>query len=341
LYQRGLPPQATYVFKHALIQDTAYESLLRSTRQAYHRRIADVLAERFPETTQIQPELLAQHYTEAGLNAQAVGYWYKAGQRAAMERSAHVEAISHLTKGLALLQTLPETPERTQRELDMHIALGASLLAVKGYAAREVGETYTYARQLCDHLEAPHQRFPVLRGLVHYHNQRAELQTAQRLGEQLLSLAQQHSQDAAMLVTAHRALGSTLFSLGAVAEAHTHFTQGITLYDPQQHRASTFLYGEDAGVICHSFAAWTLWCLGYPTQGLAQSQQAMTCAQQIAHPFSLGWVLIRAAVFHQLRREVRFAQERAEATIVLATEQGFPLWMALGSLLHGWALVHD
>src|SRR5215471_2521215 len=176
--------------------------------------------------TEAQPELLAHHYAEAGLIEQSITYWYKAGQRAS-ERSAHVEAIAHLRQGLALLQTLPETPERTQRELDMHIALGASLLAVKGYAAREVGETYTYARELCEHLEAPHQRFPVLRGLVHYHSQRAEFQTAQALGEQLLSLAHQ-VQDAAMLVTAHRALGSTLFSLGAVADAHPHFTQGIT-----------------------------------------------------------------------------------------------------------------
>jgi class 3 adenylate cyclase/predicted ATPase len=339
VYQRGVPPQATYTFKHALIQDAAYESLLKSTRQHYHQRIALVLEEQFAETAEAQPELVAHHLTEAGLIDQSVAYWYKAGQQAS-ERSAHVEAISHLTKGLELLQTLPETRERVQREVDMLIALGASLLAVKGYAAAEVRETYTYARQLCEHLEEPHQRFPVLRGLVYYHSQRAEFQTAQALGEQLLSLAHQ-VQDAAMLVTAHRALGSTLFNLGAVADAHTHFTQGITLYDPQQHRASTFLYGEDAGVICHSFAAWTLWCLGYPNQGRVQSQQAVTCAQQIAHPFSLGLVLTRAAVYHQLRREVRFTQERAEAAISLATEQGFPLWMAHGAILRGWALAYQ
>ena len=148
VYQRGVPPQATYVFKHALIQDAAYESLLKSTRQHYHQRIAQVLEEQFPETSEGQPELLAHHYTEAGLTEQAVHYWHQAGQRA-IERSAHVEAISHLTKGLALLQTLPETPERTQREVDMHIALGASLIATKGYAAPEVEQTYTRARQLC------------------------------------------------------------------------------------------------------------------------------------------------------------------------------------------------
>ena len=145
-------------------------------------------------------------------------------------------------------------------------------------------QTYTRARELCQHLEDPHQLFPVLRGLWSYYNVRAELQTAHALGEQLLTLAQQ-AQDSAMLVAAHRALGTTLFCLGAVASAHTHFTQGIALYDPQQHRASAFLYGEDAGVICHSHAAWTLWYLGYPDQGLARSQEAVTLAQQTGAPF--------------------------------------------------------
>jgi predicted ATPase len=148
VYQRGVPPQSTYVFKHALIQDAAYESLLKSTRQHYHQRIAQVLEAQFPETAETQPELLAHHCMEAGLTEQAVHYCHTAAQRA-VERSAHVEAISHLRTGLELLQTLPETPERTQGEVDMHIALGASLIAAKGYAASEVGETYTRAQQLC------------------------------------------------------------------------------------------------------------------------------------------------------------------------------------------------
>src|SRR5262249_41008475 len=141
VYQRGLPPQAIYTFKHALIQDAAYESLLKSTRQHYHQRIAQALETQFPETTEGQPELLAHHYTEAGLNEKAVHYWHQAGQRAS-ERSAYVEAISHLNEGLELLQTLPETPDRIQREVDMHMTLGASLLATKGYAAPELGKTY-------------------------------------------------------------------------------------------------------------------------------------------------------------------------------------------------------
>jgi class 3 adenylate cyclase len=151
VYQRGLPPQATYTFKHALIRDSAYESLLKSTRQQYHQRLAQVLEAQFPETAEAEPELLAHHCTEAGLIEQAVHYWYHAGQRAA-ERSAHVEAISHLRTGLELLQTLPETPQRTQHEVDMLIVLGASLIATKGYAAPEVVQTYIRARQLCEHL---------------------------------------------------------------------------------------------------------------------------------------------------------------------------------------------
>jgi TOMM system kinase/cyclase fusion protein len=334
VYQRGVALQAYYFFKHALIRDAAYESLLKSTRQHFHQRIAQVLDTQFPETAETQPELLAHHYTEAGLPEKAVQYWYYAGQ-SAVQRSAHVEAIAHLRQGLALLQTLSETPERTQHEVDMLIALGASLLATKGYAGSEVGETYTYARQLCQSLDNPHQLFPVLRGLWQCYNVRGEYLTARELGEQLMTLAEQ-VQDAAMLVSAHHALGSMLFYAGAVADAHTHFAQGIALYDPQQ-----FLYGEDAGVACRSFAARTLWFLGYPDQGLAQSQQAVTLAQQRAHPLSLNYALRIAAMFHQFRREVRVAQERAEASIRLATEQGFPYWIAFGTILRGWALTHQ
>jgi predicted ATPase len=340
VYQRGVPPQATYVFKHALIQNAAYESLLKSTRQHYHQRIAQVLEEQFPETAEAEPELLAHHYTEAGRIEQAVGYWQKAGQRA-IERSAHVEAISHLTKGLALLQTLPETPDRAQRDVDMRIALGASLLATKGYGAPEVGETYAHARQLCQHLEDPQRLFPVLRGLWNYYYTRAEFQTAHELGEQLLTLAQQQAQDSALLVAAHRALGATWLMLGAGAAAHTHFVQGLALYAPQQHRVYAFRYGEDAGVVCASHDALTLWLLGYPDQGLARNDEAVTLAQQSAYPFSLSFALSFAAMFHQFRREVQTAQEYLDASLRVALAQGFPFWRARGALLHGWTLAQQ
>jgi class 3 adenylate cyclase/predicted ATPase len=339
VYQRGIPPQATYVFKHALIQDAAYQSLLKSTRQHYHQCIAQVLEAQCLETAEAQPELLAHHYTEAGLAEKAVHYWHQAGQRA-IERSAHVEAISHLRTGLALLQTLPETSERTRREVDMLIVLGTSLIATKGYAAPEVEQTYTDARQLCARLEDPYQLFPVLRGLWNYYHIRAELRTAHALAEQLLTLTQ-HTQDPVKLSVAHRTLGITLFRLGAVASAHTHLTQEMALYDPQPHRASAFLHGHDSGVVCYSYAAKTLWSLGYPDQGLARSHEALTLAQQVAHPFSLDFALAAAALFHQFRREGCAAQECSEAAIVLATEQGFPYWMARGSITRGWALAQQ
>src|SRR5438105_3209274 len=167
VYQRGVLPQVTYVFKHALIQDAAYESLLKSTRQQYHQRIAQVLEAQFPETTEAQPELLAHHYTEAGFIEKAVHYWHTAGQKAS-ERSAHIEAIAHLTRGLELLQTLLETPERLQQEVDLLITLGVSLRASQGSAAPEVGQTYTRARQLCQPLEDPQRLIPVLCGLWNY-----------------------------------------------------------------------------------------------------------------------------------------------------------------------------
>src|SRR5262249_33800231 len=160
---------------------------LKSTRQQYHQRIAQVLEAQFPETTEGQPELLAHHYTEAGLMEQAVGYWYKAAQRSS-ERSAHVEAIAHLRQGLELLTTLPETAEHVQREVDMLIALGASLLATKGPAAPEVEQAYLHAQHLCEHLEEPQRLFPVLRGLCLYYNVRADFQIAHELAEQLLRL---------------------------------------------------------------------------------------------------------------------------------------------------------
>lgn len=181
---------------------------------------------------------------------------------------------------------------------------------------------------------------PVLRGLWNYSFVRGELQTARVLGEHLLVLAQP-SQDAAMRTAAHHALGVTLFFLGAVASAHTHVAQGVALYDPKQHRASAVLYGDGVGVICHLFAARALWFLGSPDQGLAQSQQAVTLAQQFAHPFSVSYALSCAAMLHQLCRQACATQERAEAANRLATDQGFPLWVAYSAILCGWALAQQ
>ena len=172
LYQRGTPPQSTYLFKHALIQDTAYQSLLKSRRQQLHQQIAQVLEERFPDTKDTQPELLAHHYTEASIIEQAIPYWQQAGQRAS-QRSANPEAISHLTAALELLKNLPDTPERDRQELMLQVALGPPLIATKGYGVPEVEHAYTRARELCRQIGATPLIFPVLWGLSVFYMIRA------------------------------------------------------------------------------------------------------------------------------------------------------------------------
>ena len=336
LYQRGLPPHATYVFKHALIQDAAYQALLKSTRQQYHARIAHVLEAQFPETVATQPELLAHHYTEAGLTAQAIPYWQQAGQHA-LQRSAPAEAIAHLTQGLAVLTTLPETPARLQQELDLQVALGTALRTTKGNAAPEVERPYTRARELCAQLGDTPQLFPVLRGLMLYYQGRGQLHTASQLGEQLLRLAQALP-DPAHLLLAHFQLGWALCWRGEPAAARTHHTQALALYEPQAHRGLAVRYGGDLGVASGGYLARALWYLGYPDQALQRTQAARTLAQEVAHPISLAQALVHAAVVHQCRREVLAAHAQAAAGTTLATAQGFVQWVARGTVLHGWAL---
>jgi TOMM system kinase/cyclase fusion protein len=339
LYQQGLPPQATYRFKHALIQETAYQSLLRSTRQQYHQRIAQVLEAHFPERCETQPELLAQHYTEAGLAAPAVEYWQRAGERAS-QRSAHPEAIGHLTRGLDLLAVLPDTPARTQHELTLHTTLGVSLLAIKGFGAPEVERVYARARELCRQVGDTPALFPVLWGLWWFYEVRAELQTARELAEQLLTLAQRQPEPG-LLLQAHRAMGQTLLWLGELVPARTYLEQGSALYDRHQHHALAFQYGQDPGVGLRNFAAHVRWYLGYPDQALRLMQEALSLARELAHPFSLSFALDNTAWLHLYRREGHRCQEWAEADMTLAREQGFAFFLALGTIMHGWALTEQ
>jgi class 3 adenylate cyclase/predicted ATPase len=336
LYQQGLPPQATYRFKHALIQDAAYQSLLRSTRQLYHQRIAQVLEGHFPETVETQPELVAQHYTAAGRAERAVVYWQRAGQQAS-DRSAHLEAINHFTTGIELLKMLPATPEHTRQALTLHIALGASLLMAKGHAAPEVEHAYTQARVLCQQVGETLDLIPVLFGLWRFYVQRSQLHTARELGEILLRLAQQ-AHDPALAVVAHYALGQTWLCLGVLPAARQHLDEGIAHYTPDQRRAPVFRMGFDPGVGCRAFAARTLWLLGYPEQALARLHEALALAHELSHPYSLAFARAFAAFVSQLRRDVPAVHEHAEAAVALSTEQGFPGWAAMGRSLWGWAL---
>jgi predicted ATPase len=335
LYQRGRPPRSRYVFKHALIQDAAYASLLKSTRQQLHQRTAQVLEAQFPEVVATQPELLARHLTEAGHAAQAVGYWQRAGERA-VARSAHLESISHLRTGLAVLQTLPETAERTEQELLLQTTLGPALMNTKGFAAPEVEHAYARARELCQRGGETPQRFSVLRGLWQFYNARGAYQTARELGEQCLQLAQQGN-DTARLLEAHHTIWTTLFLLGELRLAHTHLEQGLALalYDPEQHRALAVLYGHDPGVCCRGGAAVVLWLLGYPDQALRHLHATHALAQELLHPPSLAFARMLAAIAYQLRRDSDAAHEQAEALIALANEQGFSFFRSIGGILRG------
>jgi class 3 adenylate cyclase/predicted ATPase len=336
LYQRGVPPQATYLFKHALIQDVAYQSLLKSTRQHYHQRIAQVLEQWFPEVVATQPELLAHHYTEASMPAQAVDYWQRAGQQAS-DRSANLEAISHFTTGIELLKTLPETLARTQHALTLHIALGAALLMTKGPAAPEVEHAYTLAHALCQQVGETPQLVPVLFGLWRFYIGRSQFQMTREIGETLLRLAQR-THDPALAVIAHYALGFTWLCLGLLSVARQHFEEGIALYTPDQRRAPAFRIGQDLGVGCRVYAAMTLWLLGYPDQALARLHDALALAHALSHPFSLAWAQSMGTFISQFCRDVPAAHEYAEAAVTLSIEQGFPLYTAHGTILRGWAL---
>jgi predicted ATPase len=337
LFQRGVGDQARYFFKHALIQDTAYQSLLKSTRQRYHQQIARALEEQFPETKEAQPELLAHHYTEAGLIEQAIPYWQMAGQRGS-QRSANSEAINHLNRALELLKILPDTLERAQRELALQIAYGSASMAAKGYCVPEVEKAYARARELCQQLGETPQLFPVLVGLNRFYSARAELQVARELGEQCVNLAQ-HTKDPTQLVEAHRALGNTMYFLGELTSARSHLEQVIALYDPRQDHALAVFYVVDPAVSAGSYDAWTLWFLGYPEQALKKSHGAIVRAQELSHIFSLGIAQVFTAALYQLRQEWKTTQEWAEKGIKLATERGgVTSVLAWGMTFRGWAL---
>jgi predicted ATPase len=249
-----------------------------------------------------------------------------------------VEAISHLMQGLALLQTLPETPERTWQELTLQTAIGPALMATKGQGAQEVGQAYARARELCQQVGEDPQLFPVLFGLWRFYTVQGEQRTAREMAEQCLGLAQR-LHDPALLLPAHFTVGGSLYCLGEMASARPHLEQGIALYNPQEYRSLAFHYGMDLGAWCLSYASWVLWLLGHPDQAQRRAHEALTLARDLSHPFSLAATLVYVTITYSLiRREGHAIRERAEAAVALASEQGFPQWLALGTFLRGWAL---
>ena len=336
LYQRGKFPKTTYIFKHALIQEAAYQSMLKNTRKKYHKQIADMLLKRFPELAVSQPEIVGHHYTEAGMGKMAISYWQQAGQRA-VERFANEEAIAHFKRALEILANLPETAERSENELELLLAIGPSLIAIKGYAAEEVEQSYSRARTLGQQIGDAAQLFQVLWGLWGYYVVRAEHQEAREAGEELLELAR-NKQDTIYLMESHLTLGGALFCLAEFVKASEHLEKGAALYEPDKHRSYISLFAADLGVFCPAWAAHPLWHIGYPDRAIIRSREAVKLAEKLAHPYSIALALDYAAIAHQFRREAKEAYKRAEAAITICEDHNFAYYLGWAMVIKGWAL---
>ena len=337
VFARGEPPDAVYAFKHALVRDAAHESLLRSRRQQLHGAVVQALEQQVPEAVAADLEVLARHCSEAGLIPKAVDYWLKAGQQA-VARSAMAEAIAQLTEGLVLLDGLPDDPTQRRQELELQTALGAALIAARGWAADETGKAFARARELCQEVGRAPQLFPVLVGQWSILVNRGEHGRAREVSEELLRLAQRQ-QDLAAVVTGHRAVGTSLFNLGELHPARMHLQQALALHDPVHHRSLVFRYAHfDPRVAAFSELSWALFALGYPEQAVARSREALTYAQELSHVTTIAVVLHRIGSLYQFYRDRNEVLRWAEELISLATEQGLPAHLARGMILRGWAL---
>jgi class 3 adenylate cyclase/tetratricopeptide (TPR) repeat protein len=336
VFQRGMPPDAVYSFKHALVQDAAHGSLLRGARQQLHAQIAGALETQFPELMEGQPELFAQHYAEAGLFEKSVAYWGRAGRRSAA-RSAMAEAAAQFQKGLDQLALLPETPERWRRELEFWSGLGAALRFAKGQATPEMGHAFARARSLWEQLGSPSEFLHIPYGQSRHHLFRGEFDLAQRLDEDLLRLSRQRN-DSAGIVLGHDCSGRDLLSAGKFAPARSHFEEVLALYDPTSHASLIHQTGSDPRAVSQGYLAIALFCLGFPEQALARSNTAI--AEALAHPPTLTVALAQSARLLSLSGDNAALDERTTQLIAVATEQGFPLYRTLGTLYLGWVKVN-
>jgi predicted ATPase len=339
VFQTGTPPDAVYTFKHVLVQEAAYGSLLRNTRQHLHGQIAAALEAHFPEMIDSQPELFARHYTAAGLVEKSVSYWSKAAQRSAA-RSALAEAAAQFRKALDQLALLPDKPERQRQELEFWSASGAVFQAVKGNAASETGHAYTRARELWERLGSPVEFLGVPFGQSLHHVFRGELDLALRLDEDLLRLSRQRN-DSAGLVLGHYSTGRDLMFGGRFVPSRSHLEAAPALYDPISHCSLVHHAGTHPQVVSQSVLGFVLFGLGYPDQALAQSSAAIAEARRLAHPPSLAVNLSIGARLLSLVRDNPALFERADQLVAVATEQGFPHWHAEGTVFRGWVKIKN
>jgi predicted ATPase len=338
VFRRGTPPEATYSFKHALVRDAAYGTLLKGKRRQIHARIVAAIEGHFPETAELEPELLAHHCTQAGLTERAIGCWYKAGQRA-MARSAMVEAVAQLKQALELVTSLPAGPDRDRQEFSLQVALGSALIAIKGFAASEVRKAYSRARELSREVVGTPEFFSVLYGQYAVHFEGAELEAAHDVAQELLRSAREQ-RNAAAEVTGHRIVGAVTSQLGRLLVARSHLEKGLALYDAARDRTSGLVYALDSRVVCLHYLSYALLTLGHPEQALARSDEALAHARELTRT-NLAEALNCGCTLYQLLRDRQGTRQRADALIALATEHGFPLWLTAGRAARGWALVDD
>jgi predicted ATPase len=330
-------PTPRYAFRHALIQETARSSLLRSTRQEYHGRIADVTLTVFPHVAEEQPELVAQHLESAGRTTEAVMQWMAAGRRA-VQRSSNAEAILHLEHALELLDTHPDDDDRARIELPLRVLAAVPLTLTRGWTAPAVDAHYRRARELCARVGDTPELAPTLNGLVTYLIVSGQLDAALEMGEADVALARAQG-NADFELEAEVDLGNTLFYAGRAAEAREHLERADELYIPELHHQHAFLYGREPGAVARLHRALALWILGRPDAALDWLRSAETLLHEWPHPFTEAWIQNGAAVLHMLRGEADEVRRQAEAAIAMSTVEGFPNWLAQANVYSGWALV--
>jgi class 3 adenylate cyclase/tetratricopeptide (TPR) repeat protein len=338
VFVRGTLPKATYIFKHALVQDAAYATLLRGSRQHLHCRIAEVLEGRFPEIVAKQPEMIAHHFSEGGIADKAARYWLQAGQLAA-RRSANLEAVSHLTRGIDAITRLPATSDSLKQELTLQLALGPALTSARGPGQPEIIPAYQRAHDLARQVGEPAQHFVATWGLWHIHQHRGQLVTARTFADELAAIAREHS-DADFLLEAHHAGWTTTFHTPDFPACLDHVRSGCRLYDIEKHRTHRFTYGDhDPGICCLNHYAHVLWVLGYPDQAAEKVNESVALAEELEHPLSLMMALGFKCFVHNLRRDTTGTKEAAAALIGLTAEPGVgPRWGPTGRILLSWAV---
>ncbi len=339
VYRHGRPPQATYIFKHALIQDAAYESMVKKERARVHARIAEAISARFPDIVAREPETLAHHLTEAGLLDEAVGYWQAAGSRA-VQRSSYPEAFAHLTTGMGLLGQLPETAARDRTEYALNVPLGIASLSLRGYASPELGDLYERRYQLCQQMGDDMGRLHALWALSSWRIVRGEHDIAKGLGERMAALAEQIDDDGARM-EAFFIQQIVAFYLGELDAAARHGAATMARYDAERCRWHTERLGQHAGVANLTYLALTHWLCGRPQTALETMTRGVEMARGLEHPFSVAFVLHHAALLGKLCRLGGEAQHSAEEQIAVAREQGFSFWEATGQLYRAGGLVEQ